>query len=306
MADRAAPDHPPRRGAARRGGPGGVRRALRRARRDADRPDVLRGARRAPSSSATSTAVRSPPAPGGGAPTWSSTGSSLTAEVKRMYVAPRARGRGLARADARPPRGHRPRGRCRGDGARDGMRQPEAIALYESSGYQPIPGFGFYKDAPLSRCFARSLRQPALRGRGPEGCGACQTSVCSWSLLSALDASCCGAAWRAGPRRRRPTHEGSPNGRSSFGIGLVVRLLERGAVVGLRPGRPVGVGGHGGAQVRDRRTPLLQQRGRRLWFEGCGTLKVGTSGLPSHRSSASWALPPKATIASSSGPVTRS
>ena len=38
-----------------------------------------------------------------------------------------------------------------------GMRQPEAITLYESAGYTPVPGFGFYKDSPLSRCFARSL-----------------------------------------------------------------------------------------------------------------------------------------------------
>jgi hypothetical protein len=37
------------------------------------------------------------------------------------------------------------------------MRQPEAIALYESSGYTPIPGFGHYKDGPLSRCYARRL-----------------------------------------------------------------------------------------------------------------------------------------------------
>jgi hypothetical protein len=40
-----------------------------------------------------------------------------------------------------------------------GLRQPEAIALYESSGYTLIPGFGFYKDAPLSRCFARRLER---------------------------------------------------------------------------------------------------------------------------------------------------
>ena len=38
-----------------------------------------------------------------------------------------------------------------------GMRQPEAIRLYASSGYVPVPGFGFYRDAPLSRCLARSL-----------------------------------------------------------------------------------------------------------------------------------------------------
>jgi hypothetical protein len=37
------------------------------------------------------------------------------------------------------------------------MRQPEAIALYASSGYARIPGFGYYKDSPLSRCFGKPL-----------------------------------------------------------------------------------------------------------------------------------------------------
>jgi len=45
-----------------------------------------------------------------------------------------------------------------------GIRQPEAIALYESAGYRPIPGFGYYKDADLSRCLARSLRVDAPQG----------------------------------------------------------------------------------------------------------------------------------------------
>ena len=35
--------------------------------------------------------------------------------------------------------------------------QPEAIRLYLSSGYEPVAGFGYYKDAPLSRCFAKRL-----------------------------------------------------------------------------------------------------------------------------------------------------
>jgi hypothetical protein len=38
-----------------------------------------------------------------------------------------------------------------------GTRQPEAIALYETAGYLRVPGFGFYRDEPLSRCMARSL-----------------------------------------------------------------------------------------------------------------------------------------------------
>ena len=38
-----------------------------------------------------------------------------------------------------------------------GTAQPEAIALYESSGYTAIPSFGHYKDEPLNRCYAKSL-----------------------------------------------------------------------------------------------------------------------------------------------------
>ncbi|HEY1179144.1 MAG TPA: GNAT family N-acetyltransferase [Phytomonospora sp.] len=84
-------------------------------------------------------------------------GTTRTAEVKRMYVAPVARGRGLARqllahleADAA------------GLGfealvLETGTRQPEAMSLYESSGYTRIAGFGYYRDAPLSRCYARRV-----------------------------------------------------------------------------------------------------------------------------------------------------
>ena len=38
-----------------------------------------------------------------------------------------------------------------------GMKQPEAIALYLSSGYEPIPGFGYYCGSELSRCFGRRI-----------------------------------------------------------------------------------------------------------------------------------------------------
>jgi GNAT superfamily N-acetyltransferase len=84
-------------------------------------------------------------------------GTTATAEVKRMYVAPRARARGLARAMLAHLEAS-----ARGAGAEamvleTGTMQPEAIALYESSGYEPIAPFGYYKDAPLNRCFAKSL-----------------------------------------------------------------------------------------------------------------------------------------------------
>jgi ribosomal protein S18 acetylase RimI-like enzyme len=76
--------------------------------------------------------------------------AGLAAEIKRMYVVESARGAGFARqmlafleqtAEAR--------------GARwvlleTGSKQPEAIALYRSAGYQDVPPFGHYADAPLS------------------------------------------------------------------------------------------------------------------------------------------------------------
>ena len=38
-----------------------------------------------------------------------------------------------------------------------GMKQPEAIGLYTSSGYEPIDSFGHYRDSDLNRCFAKQL-----------------------------------------------------------------------------------------------------------------------------------------------------
>ncbi len=38
-----------------------------------------------------------------------------------------------------------------------GDRQPEAIGLYTSCGYERIANFGFYRDSPLCVSFARSL-----------------------------------------------------------------------------------------------------------------------------------------------------
>lgn len=84
-------------------------------------------------------------------------GSSRTAEIKRMYVAEAARRTGLARRML----DHLERTALRAGAPvmvlETGLAQPEAIALYTSSGYEPIAGFGYYKDAPLSRCFARRL-----------------------------------------------------------------------------------------------------------------------------------------------------
>jgi GNAT superfamily N-acetyltransferase len=84
-------------------------------------------------------------------------GTAETAEIKRMYVAPRAQRAGHAR---RMLAHLETTARDAGFEAlvlETGDRQPEAIALYLSAGYEPIASFGHYKDSPVNRCFARRL-----------------------------------------------------------------------------------------------------------------------------------------------------
>lgn len=78
-------------------------------------------------------------------------------EIKRMFVVESARGRGYSRLLL---------GGVERLAARHGVEllqlvtgteQPEAMALYASSGYDPIPGFGYWGDEPLTRCFAKRL-----------------------------------------------------------------------------------------------------------------------------------------------------
>jgi GNAT superfamily N-acetyltransferase len=70
------------------------------------------------------------------------------AELKRMYVAPVARGRGVARAVlAELERTAFEAGYHRMV-LETGGKQPEALALYESAGYVEVPTFGYYADAP--------------------------------------------------------------------------------------------------------------------------------------------------------------
>ncbi|MCB0810825.1 MAG: GNAT family N-acetyltransferase [Flavobacteriales bacterium] len=78
-------------------------------------------------------------------------------EVKRMYTLPAWRGKGVAsRVLAELEQWARELGmeRCI---LETGLRQPEAIALYESNGYAPIPNYGPYAGVANSRCFAKVL-----------------------------------------------------------------------------------------------------------------------------------------------------
>ncbi|MCM8553250.1 GNAT family N-acetyltransferase [Streptomyces sp. STCH 565 A] len=82
------------------------------------------------------------------------------AELKRMFVIAQVRGRGLARPilaaledDARAA------GRTRMV-LETGTKQPEAVALYTSSGYEPCGKFGYYRFHDDSLCYAKALQVP--------------------------------------------------------------------------------------------------------------------------------------------------
>ena len=78
-------------------------------------------------------------------------------ELKRMFVRVAYRGRGLSRwLLARVEEEARALGYVRVL-IETGLKQPEAMGLYESSGYEPIPGFGFYAGSPENRCYAKNL-----------------------------------------------------------------------------------------------------------------------------------------------------
>jgi GNAT superfamily N-acetyltransferase len=83
-------------------------------------------------------------------------------ELKRMYVVPSARGKGFARAIlSELERTAAAAGRLRAV-LETGTEQPEALALYASSGYHAIESFGVYKNEPESRCFAKALTESAV------------------------------------------------------------------------------------------------------------------------------------------------
>ena len=86
---------------------------------------------------------------------WRARGSD--AEIKRMYVTPAARGRGLARRLlAELERTARAAGHRRVI-LETGSPQPEAVALYRSAGYADIPAYGYYACSPHSMHLGKVL-----------------------------------------------------------------------------------------------------------------------------------------------------
>ncbi|GLL07265.1 GNAT family N-acetyltransferase [Dactylosporangium matsuzakiense] len=83
-----------------------------------------------------------------------------SAEVTRLYVRPRYRGRGVGRRmlaaleDLAASRGHRVLR------LEAGITAPEAISLFLGAGYRPIPRFGRYVKYEASRCFEKRFDDP--------------------------------------------------------------------------------------------------------------------------------------------------
>lgn len=92
------------------------------------------------------------------------------AEVKRMWVDPAHRRRGLASALLTELERLAREAGCSRTVLETGSRQPEAEALYRAHGYGPMPNFGVHRGEPDSVCFARDLARPpaggGLPGRG--------------------------------------------------------------------------------------------------------------------------------------------
>ena len=84
-----------------------------------------------------------------------------TAEIKRMYVAPAARGRGVARQIIANLECHAQQLCYRRIRLETGVRQPEAQRLYESMGFRRIEAFGSYVGNPTSVCFEKVLTAPS-------------------------------------------------------------------------------------------------------------------------------------------------
>jgi GNAT superfamily N-acetyltransferase len=91
--------------------------------------------------------------------------SSGVAEIKRVYVVPRFRRRGLAQVIVRALEVGAARA---GHGAvvlNTGQEQPEALALYADLGYGPIEGYGIYACSPGAVFLGKDLAP----GTGTEG-----------------------------------------------------------------------------------------------------------------------------------------
>lgn len=80
-----------------------------------------------------------------------------TMEVKRMYVPPAKRGKGIAAGVLQELENWSREMDYKKTVLETGLKQPEAIALYKKNGYTIIPNYGQYAGVENSVCFEKLL-----------------------------------------------------------------------------------------------------------------------------------------------------
>jgi putative acetyltransferase len=80
-----------------------------------------------------------------------------TMEIKRMYVLPEHRKKGIAAGILSEPERWAKELSCTKFILEAGKKQPEAIALYRMSGYSVIPNYGQYVGVENSVCFVKEI-----------------------------------------------------------------------------------------------------------------------------------------------------
>ncbi|WP_240643793.1 GNAT family N-acetyltransferase [Antribacter gilvus] len=195
---------------------------------------------------------------------------SATGEVKRMYVAPSFRGRGLSRRVLAAVETAAVEAGLRDLVLECGTLQVEAIGLYLSMGYLPIERFGVYAQETGSRCFGKAV---------PERAGAASAGAAPAALPEPAVLDLRPVAWdhehAAALRRemlafnleRYPEVAGHVAVRGGF-EGVDPRMGERVVLtlVAYRDGEPVGCGSLRPALVGSAfevRTVFVRERARR-------------------------------------------
>ena len=84
-------------------------------------------------------------------------GAHGVGELKRMYTRPDARRRGVSRVILTRLEEVAAELAYSRVQLETGLRQPEAIALYDSAGWARIEPYGRYRDDPLSVCFGKAI-----------------------------------------------------------------------------------------------------------------------------------------------------
>lgn len=84
--------------------------------------------------------------------------SPNTVEIKRMYTSPESRGKGIATKVLTELERWATELSYEKCILETGLKQPEAIGLYEKSGYKLIPNYGQYAEIENSLCFEKVVK----------------------------------------------------------------------------------------------------------------------------------------------------